>query len=350
MKKIGILTFNRAVNYGAVLQAYALKFACNKYSETEIINYKNEKIENFYSLSSKNPLKTISRKIMFAKRNKKFFDFIDSNATTTKYDKENFGTIENSFDKIIVGSDQVWNLDCSGNDYTYLLKGVPNNIKKYSYAASFGASYLPEEQLPAFEKSLPEFRKISVREETGKKILKEQLDLDSEVVLDPTLLLDREEWRQGLNFNKIDKKYILTYFMDSDQELKEIAECVSKATGMPIFNLARLTTDFFGNKVIKKAGPKEWVEYFYNAEFVVTSSFHGTAFAINFGKQFYTYAKNNRSSRIVDLLKTLGIENRRISDANEVDLNQKINYDDVNIKLNEEKKKSYEFIESIIND
>ena len=81
MKKVGILTFNRAINYGAVLQAFALKNALNKYRDTEIINYKNEKMENVYSLSSKNVIKTILKRIQFSKKNKRFYQFIDENAT-----------------------------------------------------------------------------------------------------------------------------------------------------------------------------------------------------------------------------------------------------------------------------
>lgn len=350
MKKIGILTFNRAINYGAVLQAFALKNAINKYRNTEIINYKNEKIENVYSLSSKNILKSILKRIQFSKKNKRFYKFIDENATQKIYDKDNFNTVEEDFDKIVVGSDQVWNFTCSGADTVYLLDGVSENVKKYSYAASFGVQELPKDQVSLFEKNLSKFANLAVREETGKRILKEQLQLESTVVLDPTLLLDKEKWSQALNISKAKKRYILTYFLDGDDELKEIANAVSKKTGLPIYNITTSTKSFFGDKVIKKAGPKEWVEYLYNAEFVVTSSFHGTAFAINFEKQFYTYAKNNRASRIVDLLSSLGIESRRISNADDVDLSKQINYGQVNEKLNGERKKSFEFIESIINE
>lgn len=350
MKKVGILTFNRAINYGAVLQAFALKNALNKYRDTEIINYKNEKMENVYSLSSKNVIKTILKRIQFSKKNKRFYQFIDENATEKKYDKNNFDSVEESFDKIIVGSDQVWNFTCSGDDKAYLLEGVSDEVEKYSYAASFGVSELPKGQVELFKGDLSKFEKLSVREETGKKILKEQLGLESTVVLDPTLLLDKGEWHDNLKIGETGKKYILTYFLDNDEELKEIANAISKKTGLPIYNITTSTKSFFGDKVIKNAGPKEWIEYFYNAEFIVTSSFHGTAFAINFEKQFYTYAKNNRASRIVDLLSSLGIESRRISNADDVDLSKQINYAQVNEKLNGERKKSFEFIESIINE
>lgn len=350
MKKIGILTFNRVINYGAVLQAYASKTVFNNYTKTEIINYKNENIERAYSLYSKNIIKRFFKHLQFSKKNKKFYDFINGNATSKTYNRENFASIEENFDKIVVGSDQVWNFTCSDADTTYLLDGVSENVKKYSYAASFGVQELPKDQVSLFEKNLSKFEKLAVREETGKKILKEQLGLESTVVLDPTLLLNMREWHDNLKIGETGKKYILTYFLDNDEELKKIANAISKKTGLPIYNITTSTKSFFGDKVIKNAGPKEWVEYFYNAEFIVTSSFHGTAFAINFEKQFYTYAKNNRASRIIDLLKTLNIEERRISNADEIDLNKRINYREVNETLTEERNKSFEFIESIINE
>ena len=347
MKKTGILTFNRAINYGAVLQAYALKTYINKYSDCDIINYKNEHIEKTYLLSSKNIIKSILKKIQFSKKYKRFYNFIDEMSTKKAYDINNFNSVEDDFDKIIVGSDQVWNFTCSGNDKAYLLNTV-DNVKKYSYAASFGVSALPNEELSIFKESLSKFEKLSVREETGKNILKEQFSLDSEVVLDPTLLLDKDEWIKNLNLTKTNKKYILTYFLDNDIELTEIARTISKKTGLPIYNITTSTKSRFGNKVIKNAGPKEWVEYFYNAEFIVTSSFHGTAFAINFNKQFYTYAKNNRSSRIVDLLNTVGLSERRISNENEINLDQIIDYIDINTTINNKKTNSYSFIYSIL--
>ena len=354
MKKIGILTFNRAINYGAALQAFALKSTIEKKAVCQIINYETIHGRKGNSLSfGKSFLRNFVKRIANIKKFKRFYSFINKNATDRVYNnKTRYDILENKFDKIIVGSDQVWNYTCSGEYSTFLLDFVEenDNIDCYSYAASFGVPSIPKEHIDCYKQNIRKFKKISTREETGKKILTEQLNLDSSVVLDPTLLLNKEEWHQSLNINKAQKRYILTYFLDSSEELEQMAKAISKQTGFPIYNISTSMKSFFGDKVIKNAGPKEWVEYFYNAEFIVTSSFHGTAFAINFEKQFYTYAENSRASRIVDLLKTLNIEDRRISNANEIDLSKQINYKEVDIKLNEERNKSFEFIESIINE
>ena len=348
MNKIGILTFNRAINYGAVLQAYALKKSIEKYAPCNIINYETIYGKRDSCLSLKNLIK----KIIFRKKYKRFYDFINNNSTDRIYDNQTRASIlENNFGKIIVGSDQVWNYTCSGEYPTFLLDFIENdsNIDCYSYAASFGVSSIPNEHFNCYNEHIKKFKNISVREETGKNILKEQFSIDSEVVLDPTLLLDKDEWIKNLNLKKTNKKYILTYFLDDDNDFKEIAKAVSKKTGLPIYNITTSIKSQFGDKTIRNAGPKEWVEYFYNAEFIVTSSFHGTAFAINFNKQFYTYAKNNRSSRIVDLLNTVDLSERRIFKTDEIDLNKKIIYNDANILINDKRICSFEFIKNILN-
>ena len=256
--------------------------------------------------------------------------------------------IEGDHDKIIVGSDQVWNYGCSGSDETFLLPDI--ETKKYSYAASFGAAELPEKQVPFFKEQLSKFRYISVREKTGQEICKKQLGLSAEVVLDPTLLLTKEEWAERFHIQSKSKKYILVYSLGISVPLKNVARKMSKILGLPIYNISVIVKDFFGDKVIKNAGPKEWVELFHNAAFVVTDSFHGTAFSVNFNKPFYAFANNERASRIVDLLDTLGLQNRLNPTLEEVNPDTEIDYVSVNKKLEVERKKSIAFIEKIIND
>ena len=345
MKRIGTLTFNRAINYGAVLQAFALKEKVFFYTQAELINYIQSFVENIYTFKG-NKIKGFVRFISFYKRDKKFRAFIKKISSEKVYDKTTLQQAD--YEKIIVGSDQVWNYGCSGNDETFLLPNI--DTKKYSYAASFGVAELPEKQVPFFKEHLSKFRYISVREKTGQDICKKQLDLSAEVVLDPTLLLTKEEWAERFHIQIKNKKYILVYAFEKSNELTAVAKRMSNLTGLPIYNISISTKDFFGNKVIKSAGPKEWVELFYNAAFVVTDSFHGTAFSINFNKQFYSFAKNERASRIVDLLDTLGLQNRLNPTLEEINADTEIDYVSVNEKLEEERKKSIAFIEKIIND
>lgn len=346
MKKVGILTFNRPINYGAVLQAVALKEKVSCLDETEIINYICPHIEKTYKPFNGNKLKGIIRFILFRKRDKKFRVFIKEISSEKVYDKESLSKAE--YQKIIVGSDQVWNYGCSGSDETFLLPDI--ETKKYSYAASFGVAELPEDQVSFFKEHLSQFCYISVREKTGQNICRAQLGLNAEVVLDPTLLLNGHEWAEKFSLVSRKKKYVLVYSLGINARLRNVAKQVAQRLGLPICNISTSAKDFFGNKVIKSAGPKEWVELFHNAAFVVTDSFHGTAFSVNFNKPFYAFANNERASRIVDLLDTLGLQNRLNPTLEEVNPDTEIDYVSVNEKLEVERKKSIAFIEKIIND
>ena len=343
---INTLTFNRAINYGAVLQAYALKEKTSTFAEVELLNYISPYIEKAYKYFNGNKLKGVMRWVLFHKRDKRFRRFINEISSKNIYDKTTVNQVD--VEKIIVGSDQVWNYNCSGSDDVFLLPNI--ETKKYSYAASFGVSELPQEQVPFFKEQLSKFRYISVREKTGQDICKKQLGLSAEVVLDPTLLLTKEEWAKCFHIQNNDKKYILVYAFEKNKELTNLAKYIAKLTGLPIYNISVSGKDFFGHKVIKSAGPQEWVELFYNAAFVVTDSFHGTAFSINFNKQFYSFAKNERASRITDLLNTLGLQNRLNPILETVNPSTKIDYVSAKEKLDEERKKSIAFIEKIIND
>ncbi|MBO5204317.1 MAG: polysaccharide pyruvyl transferase family protein [Clostridia bacterium] len=344
---IGILTFNRAINYGAVLQSFALKESLSKYNSCEIINYKNDLIEKAYDFSKDIFLERMYKKITISKKISEFNSFISEISSKNIYDINTIHTIKHN--KLVCGSDQVWNFNCSGNDTTYLLNGF-ENAKKYSYAASFGVSRLPEDQVEIFRDSLSEFKYISVREETGKKICREQLGLDAEVVVDPTLLLTKAEWKDKLNIQTKQKKYVLIYAFDNNDLIKKVAKKIAKVYGLSIYNLAISGRDFFGNKLFKNAGPQEWVSLFYNAIFVVTDSFHGTAFSINFNKPFYTFAKNDRKSRIVDILELMGLQDRLITCEEQVNTENIIDYKQVNKRLEEERQKSLAYIERIVND
>lgn len=345
MKKIGILTFNRPINYGALLQAYALKTVVSSYAETDVINYYCPYIEDFYNPFN-NFIKGIVRTIVFGKRNKRFKKFIAELSTEDVYNKQSIRDV--TYNKIIVGSDQVWNYGCSGNDETFLLPDI--QTQKYSYAGSFGVSELPDEQVPFFKKCLSDFRYISVRERTGQDICKQQLGLESELVLDPTLLLTKQDWAQRFQPLSAKKGYVLIFAPKHNETLQSTAKKLAQQLRLPIYNLSVEVTNRFGDKVIKNAGPKQWVELFYNASFIVTDSFHAMAFSINFNKPFFVFTNNNRSSRLADFLGMLGLQNRLNPSFEEIDATAKIDYESVNNVLENERKKSISFIEKIIND
>lgn len=309
MKDIGILTFTRAINYGAVLQAYALQTVLSDYASAELICYKSPHIERLYHAFPRTPA-ALLHAVMFARRDRRFRAFMAEIASAEEYDEKT--VFHTPYARLVVGSDQVWNLSCTGGDLAFLPLGMPQK-KVYSYAASFGVSALPADVIPLFSRALSPMRVLSVREESGARICRESLGLSAEVALDPTLLLDADAWRAfaaGADEPRKKEPYLLLYTLTGSARVKATARRLSRELGLPIYNLTVSTRDRTGARRIRAAGPREFVSLIANASYVVTDSFHGTAFSLNFGVPFYSFAENERASRITDLLARVGLSDR----------------------------------------
>ena len=173
MKDIGILTFNRAINYGAVLQAYALKTALSAMADAELINYRSPHIERLYRASLTSPASLV-RAVVFGRRNGRFRTFIREISSRTVYGEK---TVRSApYARLVVGSDQVWNTACTGADLVYLPLGMPQ-AKCYAYAASFGRATLPPEEEPLFRRALSGLSVCSVRERSGADICRDRLGI-----------------------------------------------------------------------------------------------------------------------------------------------------------------------------
>lgn len=319
--KIGIVTFHRAMNYGAVLQAYALQ----KYLDTigidsDIIDYRCSYIEEFYkpikAYSLKSP-KVFLREIAFAPQNylkrKKFHDFSNKYLHLTKpiYNIDELRKLNDQYDCFISGSDQVWNLKWSGLDKVFFLNFAEDE-KKCSYAASFGFERIPEGQEETYVKLLQGFNKISVRENTGKNIISELLGRSSEVSLDPTCLLTKEMW-ESVAKKPSDSGYVLLYTLEKNPKLNAYAKSMA---------LKKHTKVVYITDAIKKSSnysyrgflsPTEFVGLFANAGYVVTNSFHGLMFSVIFEKPFclqYQQKKDAPNSRLIDFICDFGLNNR----------------------------------------
>ena len=252
MKKIGILTFHRAENYGAVLQAYALQEKLSKDAmPAEFIDYRNENIEAPYKFfyikgkSIKGKIKTIISDFMFLTRNlkrkKAFTEFYNKNIKMS----ESFSKVEefkDNYDLYITGSDQVWNSSIVGelsDVYTLNFK-TEKDSKKISYAASIGNSFIEENQKEIYKKKISKIDAISVREEEAKKALNSIIDNKIEVVLDPTLLLTKEDWiKEVKNCININEKYILAYVITPDEEYLKIVNLLSEKTGLKVVHFGK---------------------------------------------------------------------------------------------------------------
>lgn len=321
--KAGIVTFHNGSNYGAALQAYALQEKVKEmYDEVYIINYENEFIMKglkkirwgmslhhvYYSIMDLLNYRNNARKI------RRFHDFFHQYYKLTKLlNKQELQRQDWRWDLCISGSDQIWNpLLNQGLDEIYF--GCFSGVKrKISYASSTGA-YQFDKPLwnEEFKNYLASYEKVSVRENAER--IKKKTGLEVAEVLDPTLLLSKDDWKEKLNIKDENHRYVLVYAMNSATALLEYARKIARQLKMEVWVIRNYFKIQKGVRCISDAGPIEFVELFYHASYVVTNSFHGTAFSVNFRKQFssiYNYKSPERAKR---LLENCGLEKYLIKD------------------------------------
>lgn len=335
MKKVKTITFHRAHNYGAVLQAYALQNYIKKNGfETEILDYINPKVEKMYK-PFYNPYNNFFKGIMrfvrnliyispIMKRYKAFNKFIEKNFTLTKtvYNKNEVNEIIDDDDILVTGSDQVWNLNLTGGFSDIYTLNVGNETnKRISYAASVGNNDYIVNNKNYYNEKLSLIDHISVREESTRNAIKENLNINSTVVLDPVFLLEKDEWNDLLEKTEINEKnYIFCYMLKVDKNCIDGANYISKKTGLPVIH-ADLRNKGFKNmkKSIFTLGPWEFLKYLKEAEYVVTSSFHATAFSLIFHKKVFVISHKYNGVRTNDLLKKFNLQNRAFSSIKDLE-------------------------------
>ncbi len=364
--RIKTITCHDVYNSGASLQAYALmRYLEELGNEVEIIDYKPDYLNNHYKLGIiANPkyeknlmLKMIYLTLKFpgrvlALRKKiKYDHFRDNYLKVTKKRYISNSELKNNppeADIFICGSDQIWNSKFNnGKDPAFYLDFAPQGKIKASYAASFATDRIEESVRDITKERINKLDYIGVREISALNIL-EDLGIDNGIqVMDPVFLLSKETW---LNMAyEVDKKqkYIFVYDFDGNELIKEIALKVAKKKSLKIYTVFKSD---YSDKVIKGMGPIDFISYIKNAEFVISNSFHGTAFSIIFEKQFIVVnRKEEINTRMRDLLTILKIENRLINENYNFDLiNKNIDYTVVNRAIKLKVKSSKEYLENII--
>lgn len=353
-KKIGILTFQNTNNYGAVLQTYALQHYLKNVIDNhsvEVISYYNravtlrERPQQFTELKSlKQVVKYLLNNRSESEKSRAVKRFVDEYIELSKdaYYESGQPAFE-VYDAIIAGSDQIWNLELTNHDLTYMLSRY--NGKGFSYAASIGREDI---LTPSMIEAIRRLRMVSVREKSAQVELVQQ-GIETEEVLDPIFLLKKEEWFGMLPVNRIRKRYVLLYQMTTSKSLYEFAKSLAKKKGLVLINANPISYQFFKSRCIRGASPLEWLSLIKDATCVVTNSFHGLAFSINFEKTFYTEVRDNEaknSSRIQSLLATAGLANRNIAvyDFSE----DEIDYIDVKKRLDKARQHSLDYLERVI--
>ena len=359
--KIAIVTFHNAINFGAILQSYALnKYINNCGFQCETIDYHSKKIDSSYKLFKFNikKIKGTINSILGIKNNLskhiKFKQFRNKyiKISKIKYYSNNVKKTNNIYTSFITGSDQVWNLDLS-DDNNYYLDFVDEKNKRNSYAASFGNIDMLEKHEEYIKNILSKYNVISVREESAKIKLKEKFNIESSLVLDPTFLLNKIEWEEVCNDKKIKEKYILLYVLH-EESLYKVAEKISQFTKLKVYVLNESYKKRIKAKYIRNAGPDEFINLIKNAEYVVTDSFHGTAFSIIFRKNLKVVLKNKNkhlNDRLISILNLFQLNDCIVNvDSEENVLLNKTDYSKSEKIINEEIKKSKQIINKIVSD
>ena len=350
--KIGILTYHRAENYGALLQAYALRtYLQSKGHDVSFVDYWPDYHMNYFKLFSWKRFMAANWKGKIAyllgatvwlcprkTRSKRLQRFIHERLGVTgepRYDEKTKKT--EHYDVSVYGSDQIWrkqNMGGVGFDDWYF--GAENVVadKKIVYAGSMGTVKTSEKDDEYVKKMMRNFEHISVREADLDLYLK-GLGVTSQQVIDPVFLLSKEEWEAVADKKQKKGKYILFYNLLNRPESVRFADKLSKETGLPIMELnKKMSFKHLGKRYISGASVEEFLRLVHDAEYVVSNSFHGVAFSLIFQKQFFAVGFGERGNRVKSLLNSIGLNSRYIEDVAGSSMSDiAINYYDVQGKL-----------------
>lgn len=350
--KIGILTYHRAENYGALLQAYALKtYLQGLGHDVSYIDYWPSYHIEHYSIFSTNRFwrYNYKGKIMYlvnfmvwglpkSLRKHRFVSFIKNKMQVkgnVKYMDD--AAVTEEYDVAIYGSDQIWRRqDIHNNEYNPWYFGSSNVSarKKVAYAASMGIIDADEREKNIIHDWLSRFSALSVRE-NDLKVFLNSLEYKSELVIDPTFLLSKEEWRRLYKKN-VTERYILFYNLLNSKESVKFTNDLSRSVGLPVkeINMRLSFSHVLSKRYIVCASLERFLQLIDCAEYIVSNSFHGVAFSLIFEKQFWALGIGKRANRVMSLLENVGIAERYVnSDFTKDMISSTINYAEVSPRL-----------------
>lgn len=370
MKKVGLTTIYSVPNYGSVLQTFATQELLRKMGcECRIINYKYPN-EWHYKRGTKK-MNVISRTALLLglKRHhrktlklntfkKKYFNFTPLYKNLNALERENW----DEYDWIIVGSDQVWNPRFLKGDTAYMLSYLPDHIKRSSLASSFASKALPESYIETYRKYLSRFDHLSVREKNGVDIFHNELGINRKikVLLDPTLLLSKKEWLELIPRSGFQKKnpyilfYMLDYAFDPKPYIFQVMEYFARKLKYDVMILEGYIPMPFSSELNAfnktDASVEEFIDLFCNADLVITSSFHGSAFAVNFGIPLISIIPDNKQDdRQSTLLRSVGLGESLVSKGTDIkNINPFYEREEEQKRLDDRRNDSLQWIKQIM--
>lgn len=359
--KIALITIHATTNYGGVLQAYANQKVLERFGDVQIVDYRNSFVDKTMQLIrfGKKPrdvlrvLKDLFRLYPRYRVIKKFQLFIDEEMRLSGPVQKNLKQVANDYDAFVTGSDQIWNPKTVSEDLLFdevYLLGCIKGKKKIAYASSIGDYAVKQnDQLLSL---LSDFDALSLREKNSSEEIAGFLNRDVSHVLDPTLLLDKEQWISALGLDKIKlqkNKYIFLYALKKDTLFKNSVKKIASELGLDTVIVDQDPfLDFPVTKQYRDASPAEFLSLFLHAEFVITNSFHGAAFSVNFEKQFYSILPPSSPIRVTDLLSAVGLSDRLIAEQKEVENLEvtEVDFKDAREKLNRLREYSLAYLET----
>lgn len=360
--RVGILTFHRAKNYGAILQCYALStYLSKKGHKIEVIDYfpsyfkAEDSVFPFQKFKYCNIKGKINILVTFIlafpkifKRNRVFNSFLNKHIVLSKCKYDESSSRVDGYDVIFVGSDQVWNREISGGEDAFFIGHFNHgNSVLASYAASSILNFTKDDEEKYYRNILSNFENISVREKSICSYLNSLNIKKCEQVLDPVLLLSQDQWK-SIAIKPKETKYLLLYMVKEDPRAYRIAQKLSALKGLNMIMIAPKVKIYRKGRCYETLSPGAFVGYFAWADYVVSTSFHGTAFAVKMERQFSTVLLGNSvDERSRDLLTTLGISDRLIPVDSEDINNKEVDYTKVRVNLNKLIAQSDTYINSV---
>ncbi len=261
------------------------------------------------------------------------------------------------YDKVLTCSDQLWSPSALASGF-YNLMFAPEDMPKISWASSFGVGKIPTYQIGRTKKFLRRIQHISMREDRGAEIVKELIGRDVPVLMDPVFVFDKNEWNTMIPPQEPEfEPYIFCYFLGANPEHRRAAEHLARETGLKIVTLRHLdryvkSDESFGDYAPYDVSPQRFLSILRNAQYILTDSFHGSAFSILFEKKFMVFnrytdnSSNSKNSRIDSLCSILGLQNRRYNGTETLtsSIEEDIDYPSVNLKLCEYRNATKEYL------
>ncbi len=373
--KISIITQHAVNNYGSLLQTYATQRVFEKMGHTaQIVDFRREsdldetKIDHAFArnrlLKKTEPIwgictltRRLARRAVGAKllgSRKRLREFLQNEINLTPEMYTSFESLcarPPIADIYVTGSDQVWNSAHNGGiERSYFLEFAPEDKPRISFASSIGQTELSEAEREELGAMLSKYRAVSVREKSAEELLR-GMGIEAQTVLDPTLMLSPEEWREFADFGKCPKKpYLLIYQLNENPEFERRARQIASDRGLRIVRISYHSSDKKKiGKRISRPTPHEFVGLFAKAEVCLTDSFHATAFSLNLGADPVCIMPPRFSTRLESLLNMTGTAYRAVASASEALPEKAVDRRKVAEILNSERELSFRFLENALN-